>query len=127
MPLFALPPVPPQPPAVVQCTTADGRAVPKCAKYIYNHRGRSIDARFTGDVRIDLKSDEVVAVPAGASATIEERAPGKPTRRLTLEAGKSVYTVNGLEHAVDASTRQWLREVLSNMPDRPVPPAKQSR
>jgi hypothetical protein len=126
VPLFALP-VPPQPPAVVRCTDADGQVVPQCAKYLYNHRGRSIDARFTGDVRIDLKSDEVVAVPAGASAIIEEHAAGKPARRLTLESGKTSYTVNGIEQAVDASTRKWLREVLSSMPARPVPPAKQSR
>ncbi len=126
MPLFT-PPVPPAPPAVVRCTDANGQVVPKCAKYLYNHGGRGIDARFTGDVRIDLKSDEVVAVPAGASATIEERAPGKPTRRLTVENGKTSYTVNGTQQAIDASTRQWLREVLSAMPARPVPPAKQSK
>jgi hypothetical protein len=120
VPLFAIPPAPPQPPAIVQCEA------PRCAKFLYLHRGRSIDARFIGDVRIDLQSEDVLAVPAGASVTIEERT-GKPSRRLTIAEGKTVYTVNGVEKPFDTTARQWLRQVLSTMPERPTPPAKPSR
>lgn len=127
MPLFTAPPVPPQPPAAVQCTTTERRSVAQCAKYNYNHRGRSIDARFTGDVRIDLRSEDVVTVPEGASVILDERAPGKPTRRLEMLDGNVRYTINDVVHPYDAAARQWLREVFSNMPARPVPPARPSR
>lgn len=126
MPFHAVPPVPPQPPAIIQCTTADGHTVPRCAKYDYKHRGASIDARFTGDVRIDLHSGEVVTVPAGASASIDERT-GKSSRRFSIENGKTSYVINGVEHPFDAPAHEWLRDVLSTMPERPVPPAKPSR
>lgn len=125
MPLFTVPPVPPQPPATVQCMTADGQGVPECAKYIYKHLQRSIEARFTGDVRIDPKSDDVIAVPADASATIEERT-GKSLRRLTIENGKTTYVVNGFERPFDRAARKWLRDVLRTMPARPVAPPKPS-
>jgi len=124
--MYAVPPVPPPPPAIVQCTTADGHTVPQCAKYNYKHRGASIDARFTGDVRIDRKSDTVVSVPTGASVTIDERT-GNASRHFSVENGRTSYAVNGVERPFDASARQWLRDVLSTMPERPVPPAKPSK
>lgn len=125
MPLFSVPPVPPQPPAITQCTTAEGHAVPRCAKYVYKHLDRSIDARFTGDVRIDPKSDDVLTVPAGASAIVEEH--GQTSRRLSIENGTTTYAVNGVAQPFDAAAHRWLREVLSSMPARPVPPPKPSR
>lgn len=121
-----MPPVPPPPPAISQCMTVDGQAVPKCAKYIYKHLARSIEAQFVGSVLIDLKSDDVLDVPADSSATIEERT-GKPLRRLSVENGKTTYIVDGLERPFDAAARKWLREVLSTMPARPVPPPATSR
>jgi len=126
MPMYALPPVPPPPPAIVQCTTADGHVVPQCAKYDYKHAGSSVSARFSGDVRIELKSAEVVNVPAGGSAVIEERT-GSSSRRFSIEDGRTSYVVNGVEHPFDAAARQWLRDVLRTMPERPVPPAKPSK
>lgn len=126
MAMFTAPPVPPQPPAVVRCTTADGQVVSDCAKYVYKHQQNSVEARFTGSVRIDLNAAEVVIVPAGGTATIEEQA-GKQVRRFSVENGKTTYTVDGVEKTRDASTRKWLRELLGNMPARPVPPGQPSR
>lgn len=126
MAMFTTPPVPPQPPAIVRCTSADGQVISDCAQYVYKHQQNSVEARFTGSVRIDLNAAEIVIVPAGATATIEERA-GKTVRRYAVANGKTTYTVDGVEKAADAATRKWLRDVLSTMPARPVPPAKPSR
>lgn len=124
MPLFTTPPVPPQPPAVIRCTSDDGTVVPNCARYEYKRQQNSVEARFTGQVRIDLKSETIVIVPQGATAFIEERA-GKQLRRLTVEKGKTSYTVDGNARPFDGSARKWLRDVLSTMPATPVPPARQ--
>jgi hypothetical protein len=122
VPLFSTPPpAPPQPPAISQCTTADGQAVPRCAKYVYKHADKNVEARFAGDVRIDLKSVDVLTVPAGSSAVVEERA-GKSSRVLSVEHGKTTYAVDGAAQPFDDAGRRWLREVLSSMPARPVPP-----
>ncbi|HYC89366.1 MAG TPA: hypothetical protein VEO54_09165 [Thermoanaerobaculia bacterium] len=124
MPLFTPPPVPPTPPAIVRCISADGTVISDCAKYEYKRQQNSVSARFTGGVRIDLKSDDVVIVPANGTATIEERA-GRTVRSFAVENGKTTYTVDGTARPFDAAARQWLRDVLSTMPARPVPPAKQ--
>lgn len=126
MALFAVPPAPPQPPAIIRCTDAAGNVVSDCAKYVYKRQQNHVEARFTGNVQINLKSEAVVIVPAGATATVEEHA-GKDARRFTAANGKTTYTVNGVEHAYDAAARKWLRDVLSTMPARPVPPEKLSR
>ena len=124
MPLFTTPPVPPQPPAIIRCTSDDGRVVAGCAKYDYKHQQNSVQAQFTGSVRIDPKSEDVVIVPAGGTAVIEERA-GKKVRRFSVENGKTTYTVDGAARPFDAAARKWLRDVLSTMPATPVPPVKQ--
>ena len=123
MALFTVPPVPPQPPAIIRCTTADGRVIADCAKYVYMRQHKSVEARFTGSVRIDPKSESVVIVPAGSTATIEERA-GKSVRRFSVENGTTTYSVDGVTRRFDGTARQWLRDVLSTMPATPVPPSK---
>ena len=123
MALFTVPPVPPQPPAIIRCTTADGRVIADCAKYVYTRRQSSVEARFTGSVRIDPKSEAVVIVPAGGTASIEERS-GKSVRHFSIENGKTTYSVDGATRQFDGSARQWLRDVLTTMPATPVPPAK---
>lgn len=123
MAMFNVPPVPPQPPAIIRCTSADGRVIADCAKYVYTRQQKNVEARFTGSVRIDLKSEGVVIVPAGGTATIEERA-GKSVRRFVVEDGKTIYTVDGVTRSFDGTARQWLRDVLSTMPATPVPPSK---
>jgi hypothetical protein len=124
MALLNVPPVPPQPPAIVRCTSADGRVVANCAKYVYKRQQNAVEAQFTGSVRIDPKSEGIVIVPANGTATIEERA-GKSVRRFVVEDGKTTYSVDGTVRPFDGSARQWLRDVLSTMPETPVPPAKQ--
>lgn len=123
MAFLTTPPVPPQPPAIVRCTSADGRVIADCAKYLYTHRQKSVEARFTGSVRIDPQSEGVVIVPAGGTATIEERA-GKSVRRFSVENGETTYSVDGVKRSFDGAARQWLRDVLSTMPATPVPPSK---
>lgn len=123
MVLLNVPPVPPQPPAIIRCTTAEGRIIADCAKYVYTRRQNSVEARFTGSVRIDPKSEGVVIVPAGGTATIEERA-GTSVRRFSVENGKTTYSIDGATRSFDGTARQWLRDVLSTMPATPVPPAK---
>ena len=123
MVFLATPPVPPQPPAIIRCTSADGRVIADCAKYVYTHQQKSVEARFTGSVRIDPQSEGVVIVPAGGTATIEERA-GKSVRRFSVENGETTYSVDGATRSFDGAARQWLRDVLSTMPATPVPPSK---
>ena len=124
MPLFSTaPPVPPQPPSVSQCRSAEGNVIPECATYTFLHQQKSVQARFSGKVVIDLKSDDVLSVAAGGTADVEESA-GKSSRRLTVANGKTTWFVDGAERPFDANAKHWLREVLSTMPARPVPPSK---
>lgn len=123
MVFLATPPVLPQPPAIIRCTSADGRVNADCAMYLYTHQQKSVEARFTGSVRIDPQSERVVIVPAGGTAMIEERA-GKSVRRFSVENGETTYSVDGATRSLDGAARQWLREVLSTVPATPVPPSK---
>ncbi|HEX9986175.1 MAG TPA: hypothetical protein VGF69_23145 [Thermoanaerobaculia bacterium] len=123
MVFHATPPVPPTPPAIIRCTTADGRVLDDCAKYVYTRQNTNVEARFTGSVRIHPSSEAVVIVPPGGTASIEERA-GKSVRRFSVENGKTTYSIDGATRPFDGAARLWLRDVLSTMPATPVPPSK---
>jgi hypothetical protein len=127
MALFlAVPPVPPAPPAIQQCTTSEGTPAVECAVYDYKHRLSEVRARFLGDVHIDAKSNDILTVGPNAWADVEESS-GNHSRRLSISNGHTVWTIDGVEHAFDAPAREWLRDVLTGMPARPVPPPKPAK